>query len=610
MQEWIAVDTETTGLDRHDDKLICFGWWKNTGSHGSITDPEELKSFIKDNENNFFVLHGGSFDQYVVHKFCGVWLRNDFDLRLAASILKDRPSNLKLETVAAHFLGVPPWKEDTMYENMGGALVEDVSGLCIVDCEYTLRTALKVYEKLIEQQQDRFFLDIIMPISDLLSRASRLGMRIDTEAREELHSKLLMAIADQEDRLYAEYSGLVKEYEDARLIKDMPKMPKNQTEKAMERYNQILDKRRRKHRFNFSSPPQVLWLLKDKLNFPCVKERSKSGVVTYGVGEEVLTNYKGQHPIISDLLFLRNLVKKEEFCEIYASCKKDDGRLHGKYNLDVARTFRTSMNDPNLQQVPRSSEFRSLFIPADGYVYSIMDFGQIEPRLAAHFSQDVSLLNIFHTGVDFYSASIKSLLNLPWTPEEIHKQHKEVRDAGKEVGLSILYNTGPSTICNIIKRRLEKVEGIPPNCLNMNYIKAHEFIKGYFRAYPGLLALREGVSSFAKEHGYITTLLGRRVYLDAARVDFIGLNTLFQTSASDLAGFSQTLIDVGVRKYGIDARFVHFVHDEGIWEVNPKDADNFIELSRMIMEQVMAQRFKLTVPLKVDIKIGTSWADK
>jgi DNA polymerase I-like protein with 3'-5' exonuclease and polymerase domains len=631
-RQWIGLDAETAcnlgctdlnackdkkhALDFTQNRLILLGYWVSPVEFGYLSDPVEIRQFFVEHDKDLLVWQNGAFDQKVLAQHCGIWVRNDFDLRLATAMLPDRPESLELEDIAMTYLGVPHWKEPSLYLNIADQPLERTGGLCVTDCEYTVQAAKLVSSKLSEIRQLKFLLDIVMSTSNLLAKSSFFGVRVDLEKLEDYHNSVLFERKELVDQLYAEYKPIIKEYEDTILTKNKPKPPKPlkstgiPNPEMMVKYENALIAKKSEYSFNFNSAAQVLWLLKDKLGFPCANPKYKRGTKSakYSTGKDVLALYKGQHKIINDLLKLRYIEKQEEFCAQYKEYNRG-GRLHGIYNQDVARTFRTSMKEPNLQQVPKG-KMRELFIPREGYKLVDVDFAQIEPRLAAHFSQDPTLLNIFRTGQDFYSANIKFLLGLPWTPEEIYTNMKPVRNVGKTVGLGVLYGVRPDGLCSIINKGLGFYDQLPDKYKHINYSKAQEFIRSYFEKLSGLLRLQAQCISDIKHKGYIITLLGRKLFMGGKRANRVALNMLFQNSASDLAGYSQVLVNNYVEKMKLDAKYILFMHDEGLWEVHPNHIVPFTQALKYVIEVLLPQILRLTIPLKCEINVGDNWACK
>jgi len=223
--KWIGLDTETTGLDWTREKLRCLCFWTDPSDKGSLTNVDEIKQFFNDHREDFFVWQNGAFDQKVLCKATGLWVENHFDTMLGASLLPDRPDGLDLQSIACQFLNVPPWKESHMYNNMDTMPIEQVMGLCLVDCEYTVRSAKIIYEQLIKCQQDQFFFNIKMPTANLLALASYYGVGLDEKKLEEYHDNILLQRDGHVISMYTQHSTLTAEYEQMQLEKDMPKYP-------------------------------------------------------------------------------------------------------------------------------------------------------------------------------------------------------------------------------------------------------------------------------------------------------------------------------------------------------------------------------------------------
>jgi DNA polymerase-1 len=342
----------------------------------------------------------------------------------------------------------------------------------------------------------------------------------------------------------------------------------------------------------------MLWLLRH-LNLECRNYEGKEST-----GAAVLESLSGQHPFVDDLLKVREIEKLLGYYQKWKELVKKDGRIHAQYNADQARirTGRLSCSNPNLQQVPRGT-VREIFVPKDGNVLVVIDFAQIEPRVVAQLSQDPRLIQAFKDEDDFYSVIIKGALDLKETPKEIKEKQPDMRNLGKTVGLSVLYGIGPAKLAQTIRNATGRQD--------MDFGKAKEIIDNYFSAFPGLNDLREKVAKYIGKKGYVPNIFGRHVYVDLEDIHHKGVNSLVQSSASDLCIASQLILQ---KKLNDKIKLVHLVHDEVVYEVPEDKAGDFVNTAEQTTTQdvlgLVKVKSRWQVPLRVEAKTGGSWAIK
>ena len=348
------------------------------------------------------------------------------------------------------------------------------------------------------------------------------------------------------------------------------------------------------YEFNINSTQQLAEVLFVKLGLPSTK-KTKTGFSTDVTVLERLSPY---HPIIDQLLEYRQLVKLlGTYVDGLAKLIDTDGIIHTTFNQTITATGRLSSTEPNLQNIPVRLEegrrIRKAFKPVhEGNVLIAADYSQIELRVLAHMSHDKELAEAFLNDFDIHTHTASEIFNVPF--DEVTP---DIRSQAKAINFGILYGMG--------EFRLSKETGI-------SMAKAKEFIANYFATFSSVKDFIEKTVSHAREIGYVTTILGRRRYIpelgSANRVvrqnaERIATNTPIQGSAADIIKVAMVNLHKKLRETDISAELLLQVHDELIVEA---PADKATEIAA-IMRDCMEQAIPLSVPVKVDVKIGPNW---
>jgi len=348
--------------------------------------------------------------------------------------------------------------------------------------------------------------------------------------------------------------------------------------------------------FNINSPKQLSEVLFGKLNLPVIK-KTKTG---FSTDEEVLTRLSRKHELPKTLLEYRQLTKlKTTYVDVLPGLADEAGRLHGSFNQTGTETGRLSSSNPNLQNIPIKTQMGRRIreaIVASGSEYAHLlsaDYSQIELRVLAHLSEDEALGEAFRKDADIHRYTASLIFNT-----EEADVTDEMRENAKRVNFGIVYGMSPYG--------LAKDLGLEPRM-------AEAFIQEYFLRYPRVKSYLEGQIAFVREHGYVTTLLGRRRYIPEVHNKNIAVrqfaerqavNAPIQGSAADLIKVAMVRIDRRLKKEGLASRLILQVHDELVFEMAKKEEVALPELVRREMEGVM----RLRVPLKVTLKAGRNWS--
>jgi DNA polymerase-1 len=353
------------------------------------------------------------------------------------------------------------------------------------------------------------------------------------------------------------------------------------------------------HEFNLGSPPQLSAVLFEELGLPKTR-KTKQGYSTDAQSIEAL---KGVHPIIDIILRWRELTKlRSTYIDtLPVTVDSRDGRVHTTFDQAVAATGRLSSNNPNLQNIPVRSELggqvRRAFIARDvgqGPALLSADYSQIELRILAHMSQDPGLLEAFLNDEDIHAATASQVFGVP-----IEDVTRIQRNRAKVFNFGVLYG--------LTDFGLAQREGISRE-------EARAFIDRYFDKYQSVKAWRDDIVNSTRADGYAETLAGRRRYIpDIHSSNFnvrmgaerIAINMPIQGTASDIIKIAMIRIDDELTKQGHQSRMLLQVHDELIFEGPMSEQEPLKEL----VLRIMPASLDLSVPLKVDVKVGRNWAD-
>jgi len=347
--------------------------------------------------------------------------------------------------------------------------------------------------------------------------------------------------------------------------------------------------------FNLSSPKQLGEIFFDKLGMPVVK---KTATGARSTDEEVLEKLAADYPLPAKLLEHRSLSKlKGTYTDKLAQLALPrTGRVHTHYAQAVAVTGRLSSNDPNLQNIPiRTPEgrrVREAFVAAPGHVIASADYSQIELRIMAHLSGDESLLRAFQEGRDVHRATAAEVFSV-----EVEQVSSEQRRYAKVINFGLIY--GMSSF------------GLAKN-LGIETKAAAAYIDRYFQRYPGVKRYMDDTVEFARAHGYVETVMGRRLYLPDINggngprkkaAERQAINGPMQGTAADLIKQAMVAVQAELDAHRPTVQVVLQVHDELVFELPESDVDWL----RSEIPRLMAGVAQLQVPLLAEVGVGPNW---
>ncbi|MFY9555930.1 MAG: DNA polymerase I [Blastocatellia bacterium] len=470
------------------------------------------------------------------------------DTLIAAYLLDPNRANYRPNDLAREYLGVE------MAENIVGFEPHAAQALQTADLALQLATVLG--QKLKEQELDRVYRAIELPLVEILFEMERTGVRIDLSALNK--------------------AGREMESELARLTGDIYKLADQE--------------------FNINSPQQLGEIF-EKLNFE-VGRKTKTGRISTSVDvlEELATRYELPQKIID----YREIAKlKNTYCDALPRLiDPRTGRVHTTLNQAVSATGRLSSTNPNLQNIPIRSELgrriRAAFVASPGYKLMSADYSQIELRVFAHITSDPVMTEAFKRGEDIHARTAREVFGATTKQEE-----SDARRLAKIVNFAIPYVIGPFGLAQRT---------------GLTRAQAKKVIEDYYQTYTGVRHYMEDLPKQVRETGIVRTMFGRirpipdinnRSHALRARAEREAINAPIQGTAADLVKMAMIHVDARLKRDKLGARMILQVHDELLLEVPEKEIDITTEVVREEMETV----HPLAVPLVVDVGIGKNWME-
>ena len=351
--------------------------------------------------------------------------------------------------------------------------------------------------------------------------------------------------------------------------------------------------------FNISSPKQLGEVLFDKMKIISKPKKTKTG--QYSTSEEVLNELSSKSDLVKLVLKFRSISKllNTYINSLPKQLDKSTNRIHTEYVQTVASTGRLSSINPNLQNIPirtnRGREVRKAFIARNkDYFLMAADYSQIELRIIASLSNEENMMNAFKNKEDIHASTASAVFNVP-----INQVSKEQRSNAKVVNFGIIYGVSAFGLSNQT---------------NLNRTESKELIEKYFEKYPKLKQYINNQISFARNNGYVETVLGRRRYLKdinsqnsvvRGAAERNAINAPVQGSAADIIKIAMINIQSKLSEGNYKSKMLLQIHDELVFDVFKPELNKMIELTKNEMEKA----FEINVPLTVDLNYGLNWLE-
>ncbi len=573
-QEIVAFDTETEGLNALETDIvgISFSWQKGIGYYLPIKNNksvhkesfEILKPFFESTEI-IKVGHNIKFDIQVLHKY-NVEVSSPIYDTMVAHYLINPDMRHNLDTLSESYLNYSPISIESLIGKKGknqisirDVSIDKITDYASEDADITLQLK-SIFDKEIEVNNlGKIFYDIEIPMINVLSEMETEGIKIDISYLEKLD----------------------KEFEE-----DLEKLKKEIFKKSGEE-------------FNLNSPKQLGEILFDKLKLVSKPKKTKTG--QYSTSEEVLSNLANDHKIIEDILEWRSLDKLQN---TYVKSLPNEvssltNRVHSSFNQTVTTTGRLSSNNPNLQNIPirtaNGQKIRRAFIPRGiDYILMAADYSQIELRVIASMSNEKNMIDAFVNNQDIHTMTASKIYNVD--PENVTR---EQRGNAKTVNFGIIYGVSAFGLSQQT---------------DLNRSESKVMIDNYFLNYPGLKKYMSDQIDFARNNGYVETIMGRRRYLQninsqnnmlRSGSERNAINAPIQGSAADIIKIAMIKINSELKKQSLKSKMLLQVHDELVFDVHKSEKDQIKDIVKTTMESAV----KLKVPLKIDLEFGKNWLE-
>ncbi len=573
-QKSVCFDTETTSLNTFDAELvgIAFSYEKGKGYYLPFSNDKEQTQQILEEFRPFFedesiqkIGQNIKYDLKVLKNYNVSVKGQNFDTMLAHYLINpDMRHNMDI--LAETYLNYHPISIETLIgkkgknqQSMRTVSVEKQTEYAVEDADITLQLK-EVFEQELEKNKlSNLFNNIEMPLVNVLTDMEIEGINIDEKYLKSLSDELTKDILNLENKIYGEANV----------------------------------------EFNLASPKQLGDVLFDHLKLVDKPKKTKTG--QYKTGEEILSVLAPKHEIVANILEWRGLVKlKNTYVDALPNeINKKTGRIHTTYSQAVAATGRLSSNKPNLQNIPirteRGKQVRKAFIPRDeNHILLAADYSQIELRLIAELSGDEHMKTSFINGEDIHRATAAKVFNIP-----LDEVTRAQRSHAKTVNFGIIY--GVSAFGLSQQTDLSRKE-------------SKELIETYYKTYPKLKEFISNQINFARENGYVETLLGRRRYLKNINSqnsivrsgdERNAVNAPIQGSAADIIKIAMINLHKIFKKENYKSKILLQVHDELVFDIHKDELDTL----KPIIKNEMENAYKLSIPLTVDLDIGANWLD-
>lgn len=443
---------------------------------------------------------------------------------------------------------------------MRDVALEDIKEYAAEDADITFQLKQNFSPILDKAETKKLFDAIEIPLIPVLASMEREGIHLDVPFLKEMSVEMAKESAALEQKIY-ETAG---------------------------------------EKFNLASPKQLGDILFDKLKIGGAKQK-KTKTGQYATGEEILSYLANDHPIVKDILEWRQMVKLQStyIDALPNQVDKKTGRVHTDYMQTVAATGRLSSNNPNLQNIPIRTErgrlIRKAFIARDeNYSLVSADYSQIELRIIAALSGEENMIKAFQNNEDIHKSTAAKVFNVP-----LDEVTKEQRSHAKTVNFGIIYGVSAFGLSN--QTSLSRKESA-------------DLIDAYYQTYPKLKSYMSAQVDFARENGYVQTVLGRRRYLkDINSANMMvksgaernAVNAPIQGSAADIIKIAMINIHRKLTSEGWQSKMLLQVHDELVFDVHHSELDRIQPLIKHEMENA----FKMDVPLEVEIGVGKNWLE-
>ena len=573
-QNSVCFDTETTGLDALQAELvgIAFSWEQKKGYYLALPPERAAAQIILEAFRPFFeneeiekIGHNLKYDLKVLLKYDLKVAGPLYDTMIAHYLINpDMRHNMDI--LAETYLNYSPQsiteligKKGKNQGSMRDVPLDQQTQYAVEDADITLQLKHHFEKELAEADTTALFKTVELPLVQVLTDMEAEGINLNVKFLKELSKTLNADISILEKDIFEEVGET----------------------------------------FNLASPKQLGVILFEKLKLVDKPKKTKTG--QYSTAEDILSYLSKEHPIVAKILEWRSLQKLEN---TYVSALPNDlnpntKRIHTVYNQAVAATGRLSSNNPNLQNIPirtpRGQEVRKAFIPRDNdHILMAADYSQIELRIIAALSKDPAMVKAFQNNEDIHAATAARVFDV-----SLEEVTREQRSNAKTVNFGIVYGVSAFGLSQQT---------------NLNRSESKELIDTYYERYPQLKQYISDQVNFARENGYVATVLGRRRYLKdinsqnavvRGAAERNAVNAPIQGSAADIIKLAMIQIHQKIKNENWQSKMLLQVHDELVFDVLKSEKEGFEKMVKTEMEKA----FDIGLPLVVDIGFGNHWLE-
>lgn len=486
-----------------------------------------------------------------------------FDIMIAAYLINPSRDTYQLSSIVQEQMGLcilsdtEFWGKGRKTNQIEAFSIDDSANFIGNQVDCINRVVPLLEKKLKENQQDKLFYEIELPLIEVLASMEIVGFKVDKSQLESLSLELEGKVTLLTNEIFS-----------------------------------LADEQ-----FNINSTRQLGTILFDKLKLPIVK-KTKTG---YSTDAEVLEILQSQHEIIKKILEYRQLVKlKSTYAEgLIGVINPISGKIHSSFNQTVTQTGRISSTEPNLQNIPIKLEmgrkFRKVFTSSsEEYTLLDADYSQIELRVLAHIAEDKNMIEAFNKNEDIHRRTASEVFNVP-----MDEVTTTMRSRAKAVNFGIVYGIGDFSLARD---------------LGITRKEAKKYIQNYLDNFTGVKKYMQEIVEIGKIKGYVTTLLNRRRYLPELKSsnfnirsfgERIAMNTPIQGTAADIIKIAMVNVYKELKERKLKSKIILQVHDELIVEVHKDEVD----VVKDIVQDKMTNAIQLNVPLVIDMNLGYSWYD-
>ena len=574
-QTSVCFDTETTGIDALNAELVgmSFSFEKGKAFYVPFPENQEEAQVLVDKFKPFFesesiekIGQNIKYDLKILSHY-GVQIKGKLFDTMIAHYLINPDMRHNMDVLSETYLKYSPksiedliGKKGKNQKSMRDVALEDIKEYAAEDADITYQLKQNFSPILDKVETKKLFDEIEIPLIPVLAAMELEGINLDVPFLKEMSVEMAKESAALEQKIY-ETAG---------------------------------------EKFNLASPKQLGDILFDKLKIGGAKQK-KTKTGQYATGEEILSYLAPENEIVRDILEWRQMVKLQStyIDALPNQVDKKTGRVHTDYMQTVAATGRLSSNNPNLQNIPIRTErgrlIRKAFIARDeNYTLVSADYSQIELRIIAALSGEENMIKAFQNHEDIHRSTAAKVFNVP-----LEEVTKEQRSNAKTVNFGIIYGVSAFGLSN--QTSLSRKESA-------------ELIDAYYATYPKLKSYMANQVDFAREHGYVQTVLGRRRYLkDINSANMMvksgaernAVNAPIQGSAADIIKIAMINIHKKLTTENWKSKMLLQVHDELVFDVHNSE----LEKIKPMIKHEMENAFKMDVPLDVEIGMGKNWLE-